>query len=45
MKLFGRLPLPHHLYIGIGLSYELGIVRDVHRFVNGIGGQIIVGRW
>lgn len=45
MKLFGRLPLPHDLYLGIGLSYELGIVRDFNRFVNGIGGQIVFGRW
>lgn len=45
MKLFGRLPLPHNLYIGIGLSYELGIVRDWNRVVNGIGGQLVFGRW
>jgi hypothetical protein len=45
MKLFGRLPLPKNLYIGIGLSYELGLVRDWNRVVNGIGGQIVFGRW
>lgn len=45
MKLFGRLPLPKNLYLGIGLSYELGMVRGFNRFVNGIGGQIVFGRW
>lgn len=45
MKLFGRLPLPKHLYLGIGISYELGMVRGFNRFVNGIGGQIVFGRW
>jgi hypothetical protein len=45
MKLFGKLPLPKHLYLGIGLSYELGMVRGFSRFVNGIGGQIVFGRW
>jgi hypothetical protein len=44
-KIFGKLPLPHHLYLGIGLSYELMLIRDWHRFVNVIGGQIILGRW
>jgi hypothetical protein len=44
-KLFGKIPLPKKLYIGIGLSYELGVVRGWSRFVNGIGGQIVFGRW
>ncbi len=44
-KIFGKIPLPHHLYIGLGLSYELALVRDWHRFVNVIGGQLVVGRW
>jgi hypothetical protein len=44
-KLVGKLPLPKKLYIGLGLSYELGIVMGFRRFVNGIGGQIVVGRW
>lgn len=44
-KMFGKLPLPHHLYLGIGISYELALVRDWKRFVNVIGGQIILGRW
>jgi hypothetical protein len=43
--MFGKLPLPHHLYLGIGISYELALVRDWKRFVNVIGGQIILGRW
>ncbi len=45
MKLFGKLPLPKNLYLGIGLSYELGMVRGFNRFINGIGGQIVFGRW
>jgi hypothetical protein len=44
-KIFGKIPLPKKLYIGIGLSYELGLVRGFNRFVNGIGGQIVFGRW
>lgn len=44
-RMFGKLPLPHHLYLGIGISYELALVRDWKRFVNVIGGQIILGRW
>jgi len=44
-KIFGKLPLPHKLYIGLGLSYELALVRNWHRFVNVIGAQLVVGRW
>lgn len=44
-KIFGKIPLPKKLYIGIGLSYELGLVREFHRVVNGVGGQIVFGRW
>ncbi len=44
-KLVGKIPLPHKLYIGIGLSYELGMVRGFDRFINAIGGQIVFGRW
>lgn len=44
-KIFGKIPLPKKLYIGIGLSYELGLVRGFGRFVNAIGGQIVFGRW
>ena len=33
------------LYIGIGLSYELGALRGFGRFMNAIGGQIVFGRW
>ena len=45
LKIFGKIPLPHKLYLGIGLSYELGLVRNFGRAVNGIGGQIVLGRW
>ena len=45
MKLVGKIPLPHKLYIGIGLTYELAMVRGFSRFVNAIGGQIVIGRW
>ena len=44
-KLMGKIPLPKKLYIGIGITYELGMVRGFSRFVNGIGGQIVFGRW
>jgi hypothetical protein len=45
IKIFGKVPLPKKLYLGIGLSYDLGIVRGFGRAVNGIGGQIVFGRW
>jgi hypothetical protein len=45
LKIFGKIPLPHKIYLGIGLSYELGLVRNFGRAVNGIGGQIVIGRW
>jgi hypothetical protein len=45
MKMMGKIPLPHKIYLGIGLSYELGLVRNFGRVVNGIGGQIVIGRW
>lgn len=44
-KLVGKIPLPKKLYIGIGLTYELALVRSFDRAVNAIGGQIVVGRW
>ena len=44
-KLVGKIPLPKKLYIGLGLTYELGMVQGFSRFVNGIGGQIVFGRW
>ena len=44
-KLVGKIPLPHKLYIGLGLTYEFAAVRGFKRFVNAIGGQIVVGRW
>lgn len=44
-KLVGKIPLPQKLYIGLGLTYELAMVRGFSRFVNAIGGQIVVGRW
>lgn len=44
-KIMARIPLPQKLYIGIGLTYELGMVRNFNRFVNAIGGQIVFGRW
>jgi hypothetical protein len=45
MKIFGKIPLPKKLYIGIGLAYDVGVVRGFSRSINGIGGQIIFGRW
>ncbi|MEM7151344.1 MAG: hypothetical protein AAF799_00810 [Myxococcota bacterium] len=44
-KLVGKIPLPKKLYLGIGLTYELAMVRGFSRFINAIGGQITVGRW
>ncbi|MCX4243546.1 hypothetical protein [Paraliomyxa miuraensis] len=45
MKLVGKIPLPKKLYLGLGLTYELGMVAGFSRFINGIGGQIVFGRW
>lgn len=44
-KLVGKIPLPKKLYIGLGLTYEFAAVRGFSLFVNGIGGQIVFGRW
>jgi hypothetical protein len=44
-KLYGKIPLPKKLYIGIGISYEFAAVRNFDRYINGIGGQIVFGRW
>lgn len=44
-RLVGKIPLPHKLYLGLGITYELGLVRGFSRVINGIGGQIVVGRW
>jgi hypothetical protein len=44
-KIMGKIPLPENLYIGIGLTYEFATVRKFNRFINGIGGQIVFGRW
>lgn len=45
-KLVGKIPLPKYkLYIGLGLTYEFAAVRGFSRFVNAIGGQVVVGRW
>lgn len=44
-KLVGKIPLPKKLYIGLGLTYEFSAVRGFSLFVNGIGGQIVFGRW
>lgn len=44
-RLVGKIPLPKKLYLGIGLTYELGMVRGFDRFINAIGGQIVIGRW
>ena len=44
-KLVGKIPLPHKLYIGLGLTYEFAAVRGFSRFINAIGGQIVFGRW
>ncbi|MCA9711688.1 MAG: hypothetical protein KDK70_37985, partial [Myxococcales bacterium] len=44
-RLMGKIPLPHKLYLGLGITYELGLVRGFSRAINGIGGQIVVGRW
>lgn len=44
-KLVGKIPLPKKLYIGLGLTYEFAAVGGFTRFINGIGGQIVFGRW
>lgn len=44
-KIMARIPLPQKLYIGIGLTYELAMVRNFGRYINAIGGQIVFGRW
>ncbi len=44
-KIVGKIKLPHKLYLGIGLTYEFAAVRGFSRFVNAIGGQIVIGRW
>lgn len=44
-KLMGKIPLPHKLYIGLGITYEFAAVRGFDRFINAIGGQLVVGRW
>ena len=44
-KIMARIPLPKKLYIGIGLTYELALIRNFGRSINAIGGQLVVGRW
>jgi hypothetical protein len=44
-KIMGKIPLPKNLYIGIGLTYEFAAVSKFNQFINGIGGQIVFGRW
>ena len=44
-KLIGKIPLPKKLYIGLGLTYEFAALRGFSRFVNAIGGQLVIGRW
>jgi len=47
-KIMARIPLPKKLkkyYVGIGLTYELALIRNFGRSINAIGGQVVVGRW
>lgn len=47
-KIMARVPLPKKLkkiYLGIGLTYELALIRNFGRSINAIGGQLVVGRW
>ncbi|MGH1342990.1 MAG: hypothetical protein ACRBN8_15615 [Nannocystales bacterium] len=47
-KIMARIPLPKKLkkyYLGVGLTYELALIRNFGRSINAIGGQIVVGRW
>ncbi|MCR9164323.1 MAG: hypothetical protein ACE37F_21955 [Nannocystaceae bacterium] len=48
-KLMARIPLGKgkmkKYYLGIGLTYELAMVRNFNRYINAIGGQIVFGRW
>jgi hypothetical protein len=44
-RIFGKIPLPKKLYVGIGIAYEFAAVRNFDRYINAIGGQIIFGRW
>ena len=47
-KIMARIPLPKKLkkyYVGIGLTYELALIRNFGRSINAIGGQLVVGRW
>lgn len=47
-KIMARVPLPKKLkkiYLGIGLTYELALIRNFGRSINAIGGQVVVGRW
>lgn len=47
-KIMARIPLPKKLkkyYVGIGLTYELALIRNFSRSINAIGGQVVVGRW
>lgn len=47
-KVMVRIPLPKKLkkiYLGIGLTYELALIRNFGRSINAIGGQLVVGRW
>lgn len=48
-KLMARVPLGKgkmkKFYLGIGITYELAMVRNFNRYINAIGGQIVFGRW
>jgi hypothetical protein len=44
IKVMGIIPLPKELFLGIGIGYDLGILRGSQIF-NGISGQLTVGRW
>lgn len=48
-KLMARIPLGKgkmkKYYLGIGITYELAMVRNFNRYINAIGGQIVFGRW
>jgi hypothetical protein len=45
VKLMGVIPLPKHLYIALGLGYDLAFVNSFEVMFNGIGFQAVIGLW
>lgn len=44
-RLMGLIPLPHHIFLGIGLSYEFAALAKFRILYNMIAFEITVGRW